>query len=59
MWFDRRFLQDEDGSTAIEYALLASMMSIVLIGGLLTFGTSVVNMFNSVSTQVVAASPGG
>ena len=52
MSFEKRFLTDESGATSIEYALLAAMISIVLIGGMLAFGTAVSNMFFSISTQV-------
>ena len=29
-----RFLKDEDGATAIEYALIAALMATVVIGGI-------------------------
>lgn len=48
-------VQDEGGATAVEYALLASVVAITAIAGLLAFGQSASNMWDSVSTTVAAA----
>ncbi|WP_081963763.1 Flp family type IVb pilin [Hoeflea sp. BAL378] len=37
----RRFLGDRRGATAIEYGLIASMISIALIGGAASVGNAV------------------
>lgn len=37
----RLFAADENGATAIEYALIASGLSIVIVGAVSTLGTTV------------------
>jgi Flp pilus assembly pilin Flp len=41
----REFLRDTSGATAIEYALLASMISISVAGVALSVGTSLVDNY--------------
>jgi pilus assembly protein Flp/PilA len=48
----RRFLDDTSGATAIEYALIASGVSIVIAATVFSVGTSVNGMFTSVSTAL-------
>jgi pilus assembly protein Flp/PilA len=43
-----RFLSDESGGTAIEYALIASGVSIVIAGTVTTIGSSVKNFYVAV-----------
>jgi pilus assembly protein Flp/PilA len=43
------FLRDERGSTAIEYALVASGVSIVIVGTVTTVGTTVKDLYVSVA----------
>ncbi len=38
----------ERGSVATEYALLAGLIAVVIVGGVQTFGTAVVNLFASI-----------
>jgi pilus assembly protein Flp/PilA len=45
----RRFLDNEDGATAIEYALLASGIAGVIIATVTAMGTSLQGMYQSVS----------
>ena len=47
-----RFLGDERGGTAIEYALIASGVSVAIVGVVVGLGTNVQNMFNSVATAL-------
>lgn len=51
-----RFGADESGVTAIEYALIASMMVIAVVTGSRVFTESVNSIFNFVANQVAAAS---
>ncbi len=44
----RRFFADESGATAIEYALIAGGISIVIITAVQGIGTSLNNTFTSV-----------
>jgi len=45
----KRFRTDESGATAIEYAIIAGMLSIVIIGGATSIGSSLVNIFTEVN----------
>lgn len=49
----RRFMRDEDGVTAIEYALLASLIAVVIAVAVGSLGTSVNGLF----TRVAAGFP--
>ena len=42
----------EDGVTAIEYALIAVLIAVVLIAGARLVGTDVNNTFNNVAAQM-------
>jgi pilus assembly protein Flp/PilA len=43
-----RFLNNEDGVTAIEYALIASVIALFIIAGVQTVGTKVSTVFTEV-----------
>lgn len=45
----RNFIEDESGTTLIEYALIASMMTMLLAGALSTLQTGVNELFRLVS----------
>jgi pilus assembly protein Flp/PilA len=47
-----RFLNDEAGATSIEYALIASFLSILIVAGATTIGNKVGNTFDVVSTAL-------
>jgi pilus assembly protein Flp/PilA len=42
----KHFFHDETGSTAIEYTLIASLISIAMITGVSLWSDSVTNMFD-------------
>jgi pilus assembly protein Flp/PilA len=44
-----RYVADETGATAIEYALIASLIAVFLIGALAALGTRVSGEFSEVS----------
>ena len=46
------FFGDEEGATAIEYGLIASLVVIFMLSGLTLFGAAMNTMFSSVATQV-------
>jgi pilus assembly protein Flp/PilA len=48
----RNFLSDESGVTAIEYALIASLIAVAIIGAVTSVGTKVSTVFNDVSTTL-------
>lgn len=50
-----RFKKDESGATAIEYGLIAALISVALITGATTLGTSLNNTFQGVATKMTTA----
>lgn len=51
----RRFAADENGATAIEYALLGTLIAVALVASFTLVGDGVANMFGSGSTGAVGA----
>ena len=47
-----RFAKDESGATAIEYGLIAALISVVIIGVLSTIGTRLETKFNAIADQL-------
>jgi len=47
-----RFLKDESGATAIEYGLMAALISVPLITGATSLGNSISTTFNNLSTKM-------
>lgn len=52
------FLKDEDGATAIEYGLIAALVSVAAIGALSAMGDSLSGMFEMVSSELSSATSG-
>lgn len=50
MSFLHRFFDDEAGATAIEYGLIAALVSVVIIAALSLLGDNLTNTFNSIAT---------
>ena len=48
----RNFINDESGVTAIEYALIASLIAVFIIVAVQAVGTSVSTVFNEVGTTL-------
>jgi pilus assembly protein Flp/PilA len=48
----RRLLDDEGGATAIEYALLAALISVAVIAAMQTVATQLNTVFSEVSTSL-------
>ena len=46
------FLWDETGATAIEYGLIAALVSVAAVTALTDVGSSLNQLFNTVSTSV-------
>lgn len=44
----QRFINDDEGVTAIEYALIAALIAVVIIAAVKATGKSVCDTFNSV-----------
>lgn len=51
----KTLLKDESGATAIEYGLIAALVSVAAIGALTAMGTSLRTMFNTVSNELETA----
>ncbi len=49
------FFRDESGATAIEYGLIAGLVSVAAIGALTLMGNSLDAMFTAVSGQLDSA----
>ncbi|MGD0026940.1 MAG: Flp family type IVb pilin [Xanthobacteraceae bacterium] len=48
----RRFLRDEGGATAIEYAMIASGIAVAIAATIVSLGSSVQGLYNSVATAM-------
>lgn len=48
----RDFGNDENGATAIEYGLIASLIAIAIIAGAKSLGSQINNTFNSVANSM-------
>ena len=47
-----KFVKDESGATAIEYGLIASLISVALIAAAGTLGTNISKTFKNVADNV-------
>jgi pilus assembly protein Flp/PilA len=50
-----RFMKDESGATAIEYGLIAALISVALIAGATSLGGALGNTFTSISGKMSTA----
>lgn len=50
-----RFIKDESGATAIEYGLIAALISVALIAGAKAIGDGLDTKFKAVSSAVTKA----
>ena len=50
-----KVLKDESGATAIEYGLIAALVSVAAIAALTAMGSSLETMFNTVSNELSGA----
>ena len=48
----KRLLADETGADATEYALLAALIAVALIGGATILGGGINNIFNKIGNKV-------
>lgn len=47
-----RFLKDNSGATAIEYGLIAALISVVIITAITSVGTKLTTTFNTIATSL-------
>lgn len=52
-----RLLKDQSGATAIEYGLIATLISLGLIAGLGAFSDQLLAMFQKITNTIVGAGP--
>lgn len=50
-----RFMNDESGATAIEYALIAAVVGVGIIAALGTLAGSISTTFNTIGTKMTTA----
>jgi len=48
----KAFLTNQDGATAIEYALIGSLIAVAIIGALTTLGTNLSSTFAEVASSL-------
>jgi len=48
----QRFVSDEEGVTAIEYALIASLIAVVIITAVALVGTNITAVFNDIAAHL-------
>ena len=53
----RRLRKDEDGATAIEYGLIAGLISIVIVTTITMVGSKLQNVFNFLGSALDAPLP--
>lgn len=51
----KSFLSDTQGATAVEYGLLAVLISVGMLAGLTAFGDSLNNTFMTINNAIVSA----
>lgn len=52
-----RFVKDETGVTAVEYGLIAALVSLAVVAGSTTIGDEIGNLFNRISNKVKGTGP--
>jgi pilus assembly protein Flp/PilA len=51
----QRFVKDESGVTAIEYGLIAGLISVVILIAVTAIGTSLQGLFQTIATALAGA----
>jgi pilus assembly protein Flp/PilA len=51
-----KFMRDESGATAIEYGLIAALISVAIIAALTSVGTNLSTTFNNVAGALTSTS---
>lgn len=50
-----RFLREETGATAIEYALIASLIAVAVVGAVILLGEETAELYQDIATKVTEA----
>lgn len=51
----QNFLKDQRGISAVEYAILAGILIVLIAGGVATFGTSIEGLFEGAASAIDTA----
>lgn len=51
----KRFANDEDGATAIEYGLIAALIAVAIIASVTALGQNISDSFSGVASSVAGA----
>jgi len=51
----KRFKEDEDGATAIEYGLIAALIAVAIIAAVRAVGGTLSDTFDAIDTELAAA----
>ena len=54
----KTFWADEDGATAIEYGLLASLIALAIVLGATALGGALNDLFNDIATEINGSTGG-
>jgi pilus assembly protein Flp/PilA len=54
--FADKLLRDDSGATAIEYGLIAALISVVIISAVTLVGSNLSGVFNSIASSLSTAS---
>ena len=52
-----RFIREEEGISSLEYALIAGLIALAIIGGATALGGAINTQFNQVATAVGGVAP--
>lgn len=52
-----QFLKDEDGVTAIEYGLIASLVAVAIVGGATALGLKLDSVFDFITGELKDSAP--
>lgn len=52
MTFIKNFIKEEDGVTAIEYALIASLIAGVIVAAVTTMGSNISTLFTNLAAKI-------
>ena len=50
----RKFLADQSGATAIEYALIGTLIAVAIVGAFATLGNSMITLFDTTAAETIA-----
>ena len=52
-----KFLRDDEGATAIEYGLIAGLISVAIIAALVAVSADLKTLFDGIGDKLVASTP--